>query len=391
MTTEPPLEAEAVLTVLAGLFVLLLGAKVGEELLRRLGQPGVVGELLGGFVVGPSVLGLVQPGEAALAMAEIGVVILLFTVGLEVRLDDLLAVGPVAAATAVLGVVLPVVAGLGVALAVGEGPASAAFVGLALAATSIGITTRVLAEGRVLHAPFSRVILAAAVLDDVLALLLIGLVSGMARGDLSATTFFVALAGVGLLLLGLAAARRARGLRREVFTWPLFADTPLVPAFLLMLLFALVAAHVGLAVIIGAFVAGLIVAETEARPELETEMRPLGQIFTPFFFAITGAQVEAHSLLDPGALGLALVLLVVGVLSKVAAGVVAARGLGRWSSLAVGVGMVPRGEVGIVVGNLGLAAGVFSPALFGSVILAVVLTTLLTPFLLGPTIRRARG
>jgi Kef-type K+ transport system membrane component KefB len=233
------------------------------------------------------------------------------------------------------------------------------------------------------------VVLGAAVIDDILAMILIGLVSGAVEGDTAASTVFVAIAAVGLVGLGLAMARRARGLRREVFTWPLFADTPLVPAFLLMMAFALVSAVVGLAAIIGAFVAGLIVAETEARDELEHEMRPLGLIFTPFFFAVTGSQVDLGALLDPQVAVLAVTLAVVGVATKAVGGVIGARGLGRWRSLAVGVGMVPRGEVGIVVATLGLAAGVFDDQVFSAVLVAVVLTTVVAPLLLNVVVPRA--
>ncbi len=372
-----------------GLFVLFVGAKVGEEVARRLGQPGVVGELLGGFFVGPAVLGLVVPGETAFVLAEIGVVILLFSVGLEVRLDDLLAVGRPAVLTAVVAMILPIAAGLAISLIGGEALTTAAFVGLALAATSIGITSRVLADMGVLDRSFARVVLGAAVIDDVIALILIGLVSGVAAGDVSGSTLLVAVAAVGLVGLGFAAARRARGLRREVFTWPLFAETPLVPAFILMFAVALVSAAIGLAAIIGAFVAGLIVAETEAQDELEHEMRPLGQIFTPFFFAVTGAQVDVSALLDPGIAGLAIILAVAGVITKAAGGLVGARSIGRWGSAAVGFGMVPRGEVGIVVANLGLAAGLLSVGLFSAVLVAVVLTTVIAPYLLAWAIPRA--
>ncbi len=379
----------APLDVLVGLFILLVGAKLGEEAARRLGQPAVVGELLGGFVVGPFGLGLVIPGETALVFAEIGVVILLFTVGLEVRLDDLLAVGRPAALTALVAMALPIAAGLGIALVAGESIGTAAFVGLALAATSIGITSRVLSEMGVLDRGFARVILGAAVIDDVLALILIGIVSGLTTGDLSASTLFVAVSAVGLVGLGFAGARRARGLAREAFTWPRFADTPLVPAFIVMLLFAIVSAALGLAAIIGAFVAGLIVAETEAREEVEHEIGPLAAIFTPFFFAVTGAGVDLGALRDPQILLLALVLAVAGVATKWLGGMVGARRLGRWGATTVGVGMVPRGEVGIVVANLGLAAGLLGASLYSALLSAVILTTVAAPFLLAWSIPRA--
>jgi Kef-type K+ transport system membrane component KefB len=373
------------------IFLLFVAAKAGEELARRLGQPAVVGELLGGFIVGPGVLALAIPGETAFVLAEIGVVILLFSVGLEVRLDDLLAVGRPAVLTALVAMILPIGVGVAIGLGLGEGLGTAAFVGLALAATSIGITSRVLAEMGVLSTTFARVVLGAAVIDDVLALILIGVVSGFATGDVSESTFLIVVAAFGLVGLGFAAARRARGLKREVFTWPLFADTPLVPAFILMFAVALVSAAIGLAAIIGAFVAGLIVAETEAQDELEHEIRPLGQIFTPFFFAVTGAQLDLSSLLDPAIAGLAIVLAVVGIITKAIGGFVGARSIGRWGAVTVGFGMVPRGEVGIVVANLGLAAGLLSAGLFSAVVIAVVLTTVVAPYLLAWSIPRARA
>jgi Kef-type K+ transport system membrane component KefB len=386
----PPAAGSAeTLDVLIGLFTLLLAAKLGEEVFRRLGQPAVVGELAGGFLVGPFALGLVTPGETALVLSEIGVVILLFTVGLETKTDELLQVGRPAAVTAVLGVVFPIAAGFGYAMLTGEAPATAAFVGLALAATSIGITSRVLADLGVLDRRFSRIIIGAAVIDDVLALILIGVVSGAAEGNLGPATLGLVVGAVGFVALGFAIARRARGLRREVFTWPLFADTPLVPVFLLMLGLAILSALIGLAAIIGAFVAGLIIAETEAQDEIEHEIRPLGSIITPFFFAVTGAQLDLSALLDPALAAGALVLALLGVATKVVAGVIGAWGAGRWSALTVGIGMAPRGEVGIVVVGLGLSLGLLSQELFSVVLVAVVLTTVVAPILLNLVIPRA--
>jgi Kef-type K+ transport system membrane component KefB len=381
---------EETLGVLFGLFVLLLGAKLGEELMRRLGQPGVVGELLGGFIVGPYALGLVTPGETAAVFAEIGVVVLLFTVGLEVRTDDLFSVGKPAILTAVIAMILPILAGFGLASMLGNEPIAALFVGLALAATSIGITSKVLRDMGVLDRQFAKVIIGAALVDDILALVLIGLAAGAAEGNISASTVLVGVAGIGMVVLGFAAARRARGLPSKVFTWPLFADTPLVPAFLLMLGVALLAAAIGLAAIIGAFVAGLIVAETEAVDELEHDFKPLASIFVPFFFAVTGAQMDLSLLLDPTIAVFAISLAVIGVITKAVGGLIGARSIGRWGSAAVGFGMVPRGEVGIVVANLALVAGVVDASLFAALLVAVVLTTVIAPYLLAWAVPRAQ-
>lgn len=383
--------SEETLNILIGLFILLVGAKLGEEVLRRLGQPGVVGELLGGFLVGPYAFHLVTPGDAANVFAELGVVVLLFSVGLEVRTDDLFKVGRPAVLTALIAMVLPITAGYATAVALGADPTAALFVGLALAATSIGITSRVLRDLGVLGWTFSRIVIGAALVDDVLALILIGLGVGLAEGNVSANTIVVGVAGIGLVLLGFAAARRARGLPTTVFTWPLFADTPLVPAFLMMMVIALLAAAIGLAAIIGAFVAGLIVAETEARHEVERDIKPLAAIFTPFFFAVTGAQLDLSVLGDPSVLVLALLLAAIGVVTKALGGVLGARQIGRWGSIAVGFGMVPRGEVGIVVANLALLTGVVDASLFAAILIAVVLTTVIAPYLLAWAVPRAEA
>ena len=394
LPTEPggPSAAAAsgeVLEILTSLFLLLLFAKVGEEVFRRIGQPGVIGELVGGFVVGPHAFGWVVPGETATVLSEIGVVILLFAVGLETRTDQLLRVGRAALAVALIGVVLPIAGGAAWAFATGEMPATAAFVGLAMAATSIGITSRVLADRGVLDRGFSRIIVGAAVIDDVLSLLLIAIVSGAAEGDLGVTTLGLVVGAVGFVVLGFAIARRVRGLRREVFTWPLFADTPLVPVFLVMLGLAILATVVGLAAIIGAFVAGLIVAETEAQDEIEHEIEPLASIITPFFFAVTGANLDLGALLDPVLAAGAVVLAAIGLVTKFVAGLIGARSAGQWSAVAVGIGMAPRGEVGIVVVTLGLGLGLLSPELFSVVLVAVVLTTVVAPILLSRVLPRA--
>jgi Kef-type K+ transport system membrane component KefB len=390
--SAPPIQqaaSTASFDVFLGLFVLFVAAKIGEELARRLGQPSVVGELLGGVVVGPYALGWAQLTEPAAVFSEVGVVILLFAVGLEVRIDDLLAVGRSALVTAVVGMLLPIAGGYALAVAIGQPSESAIYIGLALAATSIGITSRVLAELGVLDRRFARVILGAAVIDDILVLIAIGVVEGLTTGDTSSSALGLVISAVGLLGLGFLAARRARGLPREVFTWPLFADTPLVLAFIFMFGMALISAFLGLAAIIGAFVAGLIVAETEAREEIEREIHPLSLIFTPFFFAYTGAQLDLRTLTDPAVLALVVALIVIGVVTKTLGGLIGGWPTGRWSATTIGFGMAPRGEVGIVVANLGLAAGLLTQTSFSAVLVAVIGTTIVAPYLLAFAIPRA--
>lgn len=389
-------EGAAFESALFSLFVLFFAAKVGEEVFRRIGQPGVIGELLGGFVVGPFALGLVEVTLNAQVFAELGVVILLFVVGLEVRIDDLFAVGPMAVAVGVIGFVLPIIAGIAVGVIIDGDVLAATIIGLALAATSIGITSRVLADLGVLDRAFSRVILGAAIVDDILALLAIGVVSGLAGGDLGADTIIVLVAGVVFVVVGLALAPLGRRIPRSAFVWPMFADTPVVPVFIVMFAGALLAQFVGLAAIIGAFVVGLIIAETPVREEVEHGYRPLVGIFTPFFFAVTGAKIDLSALVDVRLLSLVLVLTVLAVLTKVLGGIAGSFRLGRWNSIVVGLGMIPRGEVGIVVAALGLTLTdqsgqpLIGNETYAVLLAAVILTTLIAPVMLQWAIPRAR-
>jgi Kef-type K+ transport system membrane component KefB len=382
-------EGAAFADALFSLFILFFAAKVGEEVFRRINQPGVIGELLGGFIVGPFALGLAHVTVTAEVFAELGVVILLFTVGLEVRIDDLLAVGPMALAVGTVGFVLPIIAGTAVGIAIGADVLAAVLIGLALAATSIGITSRVLAEMGVLDRAFARVILGAAIVDDILALLAIGLLSGFAEGDLGIDTILTLIAGLLFVGIGLALAPLGRRLPRKVFVWPKFADTPVVPVFIVMFAGALLAQFVGLAAIIGAFVVGLIIAETPVREEVEHGFRSLLGIFAPFFFAVTGANIDMSALLQPELLIIVLVLTVLGVLTKLVGGIAGSFRLGRWNSIVVGLGMSPRGEVGIVVAALGLSLALIDSEVYAVLLAAVILTTLVAPVMLQWAIPRA--
>ena len=383
-------EGEAFQSALLSLFILFFAAKAGEEIFRRINQPGVIGELLGGFIVGPFALGLADVTLTAEVFAELGVVILLFVVGLEVRIDDLFAVGRMAIAVGVIGFILPIISGVVVGLFIGADVLAAVLIGLALAATSIGITSRVLAEMGVLDRAFARVILGAAIVDDILALLAIGVLSGLAEGALGVETILVLVAGVAFVGIGLALAPLGRRIPREAFVWPRFADTPVVPVFIVMFAGALLAQFVGLAAIIGAFVVGLIIAETPVREEVEHGYRALVGIFTPFFFAVTGANIDLSALLDVELLIIVIVITVLGVLTKLVGGIIGSFRLGRWNSIVVGLGMSPRGEVGIVVASLGLSLALVDGETYAMLLAAVILTTLVAPVMLQWAVPRAR-
>jgi Kef-type K+ transport system membrane component KefB len=382
-------EGAAFADALFSLFILFFAAKVGEEVFRRINQPGVIGELLGGFIVGPFALGLAHVTLTAEVFAELGVVILLFTVGLEVRIDDLLAVGPMAIAVGTVGFILPILAGTVIGVIIGADMLAAVLIGLALAATSIGITSRVLAELGVLDRAFARVILGAAIVDDILALLAIGLLSGFAEGELGVDTILTLIAGLAFVGIGLAIAPYGRRLPRSIFVWPKFADTPVVPVFIVMFAGALLAQFVGLAAIIGAFVVGLIIAETPVREEVEHGFRSLLGIFAPFFFAVTGANIDMSALLQPELLLIVLVLTIMGVVTKLVGGIMGSYRLGKWNSIVVGLGMSPRGEVGIVVAALGLSLALIDNETYAVLLAAVILTTLVAPVMLQWAIPKA--
>jgi Kef-type K+ transport system membrane component KefB len=218
--------------------------------------------------------------------------------------------------------------------------------------------------------------------DDILALLAIGVLSGLAEGELGVDTVLTLGAGLAFVAIGLALAPLGRRLPRKIFVWPKFADTPVVPVFIIMFAGALLAQFVGLAAIIGAFVVGLFIAETPVREEVEHGFRPLLGIFAPFFFAVTGAHIDLSALLQPDLLVIVLVLTAMGILTKLVGGIVGSWRLGKWNSIVVGVGMSPRGEVGIVVAALGLSLALIGQEIYAVLLAAVILTTLVAPVML---------
>ena len=377
-------------STLTQLFVVLLAAKIGDEIFKRIGQPALVGEILGGVLVGPAVLGIYRVTPETELFAEIGVVLLLFQVGVETRIGDLLRVGGTAASVGVLGVILPMGGGLALGAVLGYPIEVSVFLGAALTATSVGITARVLDDLGAMASQSGRVILGAAVIDDVLAMLILAFASGLAAGSVSAGQLatLVGLAGafIGIVLL---VGTRVLRTRPSILTDPEFAATPFLPGMILMLGLAALAALIGLAAIIGAFLAGMVVGESSERHALEEEVAPVAAFFTPFFFGFIGAQVNLAALADPLTLALLAGLTVLAVMTKFAGAFAGAIRLGRQRAALIGWGMVPRGEVGIVVAGLGLGAGAISSQLYSVVVGMAVLTTLMVPPLMAPLVRRA--
>lgn len=381
---------EHVAEILTQLFVLLLATKIGDELFKRIGQPALVGEILAGVIVGPALLGWYQVNPETNLFAEIGVVLLLFQVGVETRLGDLVRVGSTAAAVGLLGVVVPFAAGYGLGVVLGFDLAASVFLGAAVTATSVGITSRALGALGALRSTTGRVILGAAIIDDVLAMLILAVAVGVAAGDVSAgrisLLLVVAVAFIGIVLVGGTGILRRR---RSLLTEPHFAETPFLPGMIVMLGLAALAAAIGLAAIIGAFLAGMVVGESSEREALEDEVAPVAAFFTPFFFGSIGAQIDIAGLAGWSPIGLLLAVTVLAVVAKFLAAFLGALPLGRARATLIGWGMVPRGEVGIVVAGLGLAAGAIDGTLYSVVVGMAVVTTLLVPPLLPALVRRA--
>ncbi|MDP9467520.1 MAG: cation:proton antiporter [Chloroflexota bacterium] len=376
--------------VLFQLFVLLLATKLGDELFKRLGQPALVGEILGGVVVGPAVLGWYQITPETSLFAEIGAVLLLFQVGIHTRIGEVARVGGTALAVAILGVALPFAGGYLVGGLLDLSFAGRVFLAASLTATSVGITSGALRAFGALATQSGRVILGAAVIDDVLAMLIVAVAVGISAGDVSpqriALLLGLAAAFIGIVLVGGTGILRRR---RSLLTDPRFAETPFLPGMILMLGLAALSAQIGLAAIIGAFLAGMVVGESSERHALEAETAPVAAFFTPFFFGFVGAQVDPAAFGSLATIGLLVGITAIAIVAKFAGSFLGAARLGRDRAALIAWGMVPRGEVEIIVAGLALTAGAIRPDLYAVIVGMVVITAVVVPPLMGPLVRRA--
>ncbi len=422
-SVEPVNKSIVLAGVLISLVVIYLASKIGGELCARLNLPPVLGELLGGVIVGVSALHLLlSPESGAIGtdslimsflektaglspnaleatfeaqsevisvLAELGVIILLFEIGLESDLKELLKVGIQATLVAVVGVVVPFAMGTAGLIFLFHTPAiPAVFAGAALTATSIGITARVLAEIQRLTSPEGQIIIGAAVIDDVLGIIVLAVVASLAKTgeiEVSNVIYLIISAGVflvGSILLGRFLSPFFVGLVKELKTRGQLLITSLIFVFVL----SYIGAVIHLEAILGAFAAGLVLAETEFRKELEEQVLPIADMLVPVFFVTVGAATDV-SVLNPfvpenrEGLITASFLVGVAIIGKVVTGL-AVFGKPGINRLAIGVGMIPRGEVGLVFVGVGSASGVLSKPLEAAIIVMVILTTFLAPPLL---------
>ncbi|MFL0605706.1 cation:proton antiporter [Cylindrospermopsis raciborskii] len=412
-----------VAAVLLSLVVIYLASKLGGELSNKLGFPPVLGELVGGVVVGTSVLHLLvfpeggtdsssslimsflqitagltpeatpavfaAQSEVISVLAELGVIILLFEIGLESNLKDLMEVGIQAFVVAVVGVAVPFAAGTaGLMIIFGIAPVPAIFAGAALTATSIGITSRVLSEIGRLNSKEGQIILGAAVIDDILGIIVLAVVASLAKDgavDVGNVIYLIASATgfiIGAVILGNVFNKSFVAIADMLKT----RGGVVIPAFIFAFIMSYLADIINLEAILGAFAAGLVLEETEKRKELQKQVIPIADMLVPIFFVAVGAKTDL-GVLNPAiptnreGLVMATFLITIAIIGKVITGL-AVFGQPGINRLAIGVGMIPRGEVGLVFAGVGAASGVLSKPLGAAIIMMVIITTFLAPPLL---------
>jgi Kef-type K+ transport system membrane component KefB len=422
-TTESVDSSMVIAAVLLTLVVIYLASKIGGELSNKLSLPPVLGELVGGVVVGVSVLHLLvfpesgadgsssliftllektaglspdavpslfsAESEVISVLAELGVIVLLFEIGLESNLKDLMAVGIQATIVACVGVVVPFAAGTaGLMIFFGLDAIPAIFAGAALTATSIGITSRVLSEIGRLNSREGQIILGAAVIDDVLGIIVLAIVASLAKtGEVDVTKVLILIACasgflLGAILLGSFFSNVFVTIAQKLKT----RGNLIVPAFIFALVMSYIGAAIQLEAILGAFAAGLVLDESDERMELREQILPVADIFVPIFFVSVGAKTDI-SVLNPAipsnreGLIMAVFLIAVAIIGKVVTGW-SVFGQDKINRLAIGVGMIPRGEVGLVFLGIGASNGILTKPLEAAIIMMVILTTFLAPPLL---------
>jgi Kef-type K+ transport system membrane component KefB len=365
------------------LFAIFVAAKVIGEIFERLRLPAVLGEILAGVVLGPYAFGLIHPSDTLQSIAEIGAIFVLFHAGLEIRPQDLINVGRKALLVAVAGIVIPFVFGFAYMHWRGDAVTESVFVGAAMVATSVGITARVLGDMGVISSRTAKIILGAAVFDDILGMLLLAVVDGLAHSE-----------GVQWVKLGVLAVEAIVFALVMIFIGPRIIsrlkpgmahlsthNAPLIVALIVSLGLSYAASRIGMAAIIGAFFAGMIFAEYSPEWDLLPRVHAITEFLGPFFFFSIGSQLDVK-LFNGDVLMVALIVTVLAVVSKVVGCGLPLIGEGWNTVLSVGVGMMPRGEVALIVALVGLNSKIVTQSTYAIVVFMTAVTTVMAPPLL---------
>lgn len=385
------MEIEQITQAILYVILILIFAKLFGEIAERIGQPPVLGELLAGVVLAATAFKWMHAdaseNQPLLLLAELGVILLLFEIGLESDLEEFLRVGASALMVAVVGVVGPFAVGYLVAASFHLSTTVAIFIGATLTATSVGITARTLSDLGQCRTPAARVILGAAVVDDVLGLIILAVVTSLVQDgaisawDIAKTTVLAIVFLVGAIVVGIPVAPFMLKIAKRLRTRGILT----ISAFLFCLLLGYIAHRLGLATIVGAFAAGLVLARTEDLAHIQERMKPLADILIPVFFVMLGLSVNL-GVFNPFDEGAGKRFVFMGVLSAVAIVMKMFSGLGVLrkgvNRLVVGVGMIPRGEVGLIFASIGLSRGIITSEQYAAIIAVIVITTFVTPPLL---------
>jgi Na+:H+ antiporter len=378
------------------LLVILLTARIFAELAVRLKSPSVIGELLAGVVLGPSLFGWIEPIEAIKLMAEIGIILLLFEVGLETDPKQLARAGFKSVVVALAGFILPLLLGFGVGYWIFDlSLLISLFIGGTLTATSIGITARVLTDLKRHHSPEGQIILGAAILDDVMGVILLALLyefsigGGVTLGNASKVIMFVG----AFFVLAPVAAKLMSTIIKHVNTT---TEIPgLIPTTIvsLVLFFAWLAHSMGAPELLGGFAAGLALsrrfflpfgaalhADPSFAEHIETEMKPIIHLFTPIFFVMVGLSLNLREIdwSSPFIWAFSMALMVAAIVGKmVGPWLIREPWPARWI---IGTAMIPRGEVGLIFAELGRESGILNNEIYAGMVIVIAITTVLSPF-----------
>ena len=379
------MESHLIGQILLKFLIIIVAAKIAGWACHRFKQSAVLGELIVGMLLGVSLFNIITPEirEVFTFLAELGVIILLFEVGLESNIYKLLKVGLASSLVAVVGVILPFLFGfLFFKVFLGSTALVALFVGATLTATSVGITMRIFSEKKAINSNEGKVILGAAVIDDVLGLIILSVLAGIVEFgkvslfNIGKISFLSVLFLAGSIYLGIKIAPLLLKFANKLKIQRTYAITAIVFSFGL----AYIADYIGLATIVGAFAAGLILETREDKDKIRDKIKPLSDIFVPIFFVNAGMLMDVKTLANPGLLIPIAILFALAVIGKIAAGV-AAIGV-KAKKLVIGLGMIPRGEVGIIFATFGLANKIIEPSLYALLVVVIMLTTFVAPPLL---------